>query len=724
MTTAERLPRSRGKSPVAPGERNVGLGKVKAFILLRFTLIIAASYLLLEQTGFRAVPGVIFALIGFGLVSNLVFIKLPKAWIESVWFSAGVVVIDTIWITGALLFTGRFEPEFFYLYFFVLFVAAIGENLRLIALGAVVICGGYLYGLVEAHGTAALTSSSSLIRIPFLFAVATFYGYLVDRVRSEQRRAEKQAATVANLESTQRILAQHTSEVEEARDELQHEVEERRRAEVELRKLTRAVEQSPSMVAITDTKGVIEYTNPRFAQAVARSPEDTVGRSVGELESGEREEDAWQALRSLGQWEGEVLVTPPAGAEEFWAATSISHLVDEEGGTDHCIVVQQDISDRKRAEETLRRANEELTKLSEMKSDFVSIVSHELRTPLTAIKNSIDLLKGGDSLDGEARDKFLVIAARNVDRLRLIIDDLLDLSKLEAGKLEFRFRRVRPGPLLEEIFSSFESRSDAQGPDLELRVADELEEVWIDAHRIEQVVGNLLSNAIKFTPAGGRVALEAERHTDGVQVSVVDTGIGIAAEDQERIFEPFYQVGSSLTRKVRGTGLGLSIARDFVRTHGSELQVESEPCRGSRFWFVLPRFSAAGAEMAELELEIWQQRIYPFFGLVVIELSEEASSVTEGETRSRLQALEEKLLAVLPRTSDIFHLQPAHRRLILILTGTPREGCVAVQRKLASALEADGSTPEARVLGPANYPDDGTSARELVRCALSRHGES
>ncbi|HKI87007.1 MAG TPA: histidine kinase dimerization/phospho-acceptor domain-containing protein, partial [Thermoanaerobaculia bacterium] len=443
MATADSVPARRREPPLATGSKEAAPGRVRAFILLRFTLIIAASYLLLEQTGFRAVPGIIFALIGFGLLSNLVVYKLPPTWIESAWFTAGVVVVDTIWITGALLITGRFEPEFFYLYFFVLFVAAIGENLRLIALGAVVICGGYLYGLVEAHGTAALANSASLIRIPFLFAVATFYGYLVDRVRSEQRRAEKEAATVVELEGTQVALAQHAREVEEARDELEHEVAERRRMEEELRKLTRAVEQSPSMVAITDTEGVLEYANPRFAKAVGLEPEEAVGRLIGKLESGEGEgEDAWQALRSRGEWEGEVMVTPAGGGEEFWAATSISHLVDERGGTDHCIVVQQDISDRKRAEETLRQANEELTKLSEMKSDFVSIVSHELRTPLTAIKNSIDLLQKGADLDGEARERFFSIAARNVDRLRLIIDDLLDLSKLEAGKLEFRFRRV------------------------------------------------------------------------------------------------------------------------------------------------------------------------------------------------------------------------------------------------------------------------------------------
>lgn len=705
---------------MAPAARRVGPGKVKAFILLRFTLIIAASYLLLEETGLRSVPTVIFALIAFGLVSNVVVFKLPVRWIESVWFSAGVVIVDTSWITVGLLVTGRFEPEFFYLYFFVLFVAAIGENLRLIALGAVVICGGYLYGLVEAHGVAALASSSSLIRIPFLFAVATFYGYLVDRVRSEQRRAEKEAATVADLESTQRILAHHAREVEEARDELEHEVEERRRAEEELRKLTRAVEQSPSMVAITDTSGVIEYANPRFANAIGRSAEEAIGLAVGELESGGRQEDAWQVLRSRGEWEGEVLVTPTGGGERFWAATSISHLVDEEGGADHCIVVQQDISDRKRAEEALRQANEELTKLSEMKSDFVSTVSHELRTPLTAIKNSIDLLERGGNLDEKAQENFFAIASRNVDRLRLIIDDLLDLSKLEAGKLEFRFRSVEPGPLLKEIFSSFESRAEAQGPDLELRVMANLDEVWIDAHRIEQVVGNLLSNAIKFTPAGGRVLLEAKRHSEGVEISVSDTGFGIAPGDQERIFERFYQVGNSLTRKVRGTGLGLSIARDFLRTHGSELRVESELGKGSRFWFVLPRFSARTAEMAALELEIWQQRIYPFFGLLVIELRRGRNFEGKEDTEARLLALQKKLLEKLPRRSDIFCLQPAQGRLVLILTGTPKEGCEVVRHKVASVLEAGEAVSGARVFGPASYPDDGSSARELVACALDR----
>ncbi|HKI86044.1 MAG TPA: hypothetical protein VKA53_04790, partial [Thermoanaerobaculia bacterium] len=158
--------------------------------------------------------------------------------------------------------------------------------------------------------------------------------------------------------------------------------------------------------------------------------------------------------------------------------------------------------------------------------------------------------------------------------------------------------------------------------------------------------------------------------------------------------------------------------------HGSELRVESEPGKGSRFSFVLPRFSAPSAEMTALELEIWQQRIYPFFGLLVIEIEESAAPGGREDTTSRLEALQQTLLEILPRRSDIFTLQPAHARLVLILTGTPREGCEVVRRKLASALAGGDAALRARILGPASYPEDGTSARELVACALGRHTAS
>lgn len=702
---------------VAPGGEST-VGQLRAFVLLRFTLIVASAYLLLEQTGFKDAPSVILVLLGFGVLSNLIIFRLPTKWTDSAWFSAAVMVVDTGWITAALLFTGRFEPEFFYLYFLVLFLAAVGENLQLVVIGALVIAGGYLFGLARTHNLGSILTASSLIRVPFLFAVAAFYGYMVVRVRSEKRRAEQEAQTIVGLENSQRGLKEHAHQMEQSRDKLKFEVTLRRRMEEELRKLTRAVEQSPSMIVITDTDGVVEYVNSRFVASTGISWNGAVGQQLRHLEGLTTGDEPWEALLEHGEWEGECLVSTRNG-DTFWTATSISHLVDDDGETEHCVVVQQDISDRKLAEKTLRLANKELTNLNQLKSDFVSTVSHELRTPLTAIKNAVDLLSGGDVPDDEARERFFGIATRNVDRLRLLIEDLLDLSKLEAGKLDFRFARVEPVELLRNIFATFESSAREDKPRLSLEVSGDIGPVWADPNRIEQVVVNLMSNAIKFTPVEGQVVLSAEGRAEGVEICVSDTGIGIEEEDQEHVFDRFYQTGNSLTRSSRGTGLGLAIARDLVRVHGGDLQLQSEVSKGSRFYFTLPRFSARTAEMTSLEQTVWEHRIYPFFGVIVLELEQETETSDESAIEDRLERLENSLRAIMPRASDLFVLQPANQRLVLIMIVTGREGSVAVREKLLAAQGDDRIPSRVRVHGPAVYPEDGTTARELVHEALN-----
>jgi K+-sensing histidine kinase KdpD len=162
----------------------------RAFLLLRYTLIVATAYLLLVEGGFQRPPlGVILLIVG-ALASNVVLAQLSEELTSTLPFALGVVLGDTTWITIVLINSGRFNAEFFYLYFFILLLAAIGENLRLIAIGAVVVCMAYVYLLMANGGTWSLWDSPSLIRIPFLFTVAAFYGYMVERTRTERRRAE------------------------------------------------------------------------------------------------------------------------------------------------------------------------------------------------------------------------------------------------------------------------------------------------------------------------------------------------------------------------------------------------------------------------------------------------------------------------------------------------------------------------------------------------------
>jgi PAS domain S-box-containing protein len=573
--------------------------RTSAFVLLRFTLLIATSYLLLAAESFTGLPVLVIVWIGVGLLSNVVATRLSRRLLESAGFAAGALLVDTLWITAGLLMTGRFEPEFFYLYFFVLFLAAIGESLGLIAIGSLVVCAAYLFTLSATGGgslAGVLTDSASLVRIPFLFAVACFYGYLVDRLRKERRRAGTEAATVDRLQEIRGTL-------ETANRRLEREVRERRRAEEQVRKLSRAVEQSPSMVIITDLDGVIEYANPRFAAVTGFGPQEILGRnlkSIGVPEDGLSDHAEIAEVLAAGTgWRGELRYHRPGG-EVLWAATSISPLRNQQGQQTHFIVVQEDVTERRLAEESLKQANHELARLSELKSAFVSTVSHELRTPLTSIQNALDIVRGGKAgpLAPDQR-RFLDMARRNQQRLAGIIDDLLDLSKLEAGGLDYHFREVEPAGLLAEVREAFEPQAEAARVRLAVETAAApAPPVLADPVRVTQILTNLVGNALKFTPPGGRVSLSARVSGDWLELSVTDTGPGIPPDDQRRVFEPFFQGSDQdpLTRTARGTGLGLAIARELARGHGGEVVVESIPGRGSRFTLRLPADRAPARE--------------------------------------------------------------------------------------------------------------------------------
>ncbi|MGH7378386.1 MAG: sensor histidine kinase, partial [Candidatus Methylomirabilales bacterium] len=236
------------------------------------------------------------------------------------------------------------------------------------------------------------------------------------------------------------------------------------------------------------------------------------------------------------------------------------------------LVTLRDISRRKQVEE--------------MKSNLIANVSHELRNPLTSIKNAIDTVAGGQAGPLTPHQfRFLSMASRNIDRLSSMINDILDLSKIEAGQMEYRFAPVDLGALLEQVVATFLPQAEAKGVSLACGSGPPGgPPVRADPERLEQVLCNLVSNAIKFTPSGGRVALSAAPAGGEVEVSVTDSGIGISPEDQRRIFDRFYQVGGDpLQRSSKGTGLGLAISRSILEAHGAALRVESDLGKGSRF---------------------------------------------------------------------------------------------------------------------------------------------
>ena len=398
------------------------LQRNKAFLLLRYTLIAATAYLILVENKFSSPPvGVVLAITA-ALLSNVLATNLPARVSSSSGFGLAVIVADTAWITAALIASGHFDAEFFYLYFFVLLLAAIGENLTLIAVGAVVVSGSYLYALSVTESGWSLWNSPTVIRIPFLFAAAAFYGYLVDRTRHEQRIA--------------------------------------------------------------------------------------------------------------------------AEAESAASAKGI----------------------------------------------FLATVSHELRTPITGILGWAQLLLD-TPLSPEQRE-YAEGVHRLGDSLVSIIGDFLDFTKIEARRIELETTAFTPRAVVEETVELLAGPAQRKGVEVAYRVDPAVPRALRgDPGRLRQVLLNLVGNALKFTAHGEvavRVAVAGQAaKTVTLRFEVADTGIGISPEQQARIFEPFAQAHRSTTREYGGTGLGLAIAKQLVGLMGGEIGVESEPGRGSRFWFTV-----------------------------------------------------------------------------------------------------------------------------------------
>jgi NtrC-family two-component system sensor histidine kinase KinB len=228
-----------------------------------------------------------------------------------------------------------------------------------------------------------------------------------------------------------------------------------------------------------------------------------------------------------------------------------------------------------------------LKELDRLKSEFVSIASHELRTPLTAMSMSMDLLM--ESTEGklnETEHELIAVAYEELRRLHSLINDLLDLSKIESGKLAMELSPVAIASLADKAVEVFEAQAAEKSVELKSEISRVLPAVQADPNKITWVLTNLIANALRFVDKGGRVRISADHVGEWVHVSVADDGPGIPVEQQSRIFDKFVQVKSD--KSVGGTGLGLAICKEIVRAHKGTIWVDSEPGRGSTFTFALP----------------------------------------------------------------------------------------------------------------------------------------
>ncbi len=246
--------------------------------------------------------------------------------------------------------------------------------------------------------------------------------------------------------------------------------------------------------------------------------------------------------------------------------------------------------------EALRAANEELKELDQLKSDFVSMVSHELRAPLTNINGSIELILADENMDPETQRAMLRIISEQTARLTRLVQGILNVSRIEARKLEIHPEAVSVRPLMEDVVKQMMQATERHSFQLP---EEPLPPVWADPDRLQEILSNLLDNAVKYSPDGGVIRLEAKVLDDRMIISVSDPGVGIPARELNKIFEKFHRVDRGDARATYGHGLGLYISKRLVEAHGGDIWVESEVGAGSTFYFTLPLADAGRPEQEE-----------------------------------------------------------------------------------------------------------------------------
>lgn len=330
--------------------------------------------------------------------------------------------------------------------------------------------------------------------------------------------------------------------------------------------LSAVLSQMTDGVLIADQSGRVQLLNRAAERLFHIKEKNAIDRSVVEVMRHHQLVDLWSEVR-----EGEPkTITLEMGTDhKFLQAIGISLGTDLPGSK---MLLLQDLT-------MIRR-------MDIIRRDFISNVSHELRTPLASLKALTDTLLDGALEDPPAARRFVVRMDTEVDNLTLLVNELLELSRIESGKISFEFQRIPPLKLLSSPCERMSLQADRVGLKLDLNCPSDLPQVFADPDRIGQVVINLLHNAIKFTPSGGQITVSARQKDEFVIFSVRDTGVGIDQKDLNRIFERFYKADRARTGG--GTGLGLSISRHMIEAHGGKIWVESQEGMGSTFHFSLP----------------------------------------------------------------------------------------------------------------------------------------
>ena len=377
----------------------------------------------------------------------------------------------------------------------------------------------------------------------------------------------------------------------------------------------------------------------------------------------------------------------------------------------------------------LKRANEELKRLDQLRTDSVSMVSHELRTPLATIKEFTAIL--ADGLAGTVTDnqrEYLQIIHSNVERMARLIDQLLDSTKLESGQVLLAKHFFEIDALLQQVVKSMEPLAQDKHIRLEAHVPATVG-VYADADKLIQVLVNLLSNAIRFTPEQGRVTVTVEELPDVIQFQVVDTGLGIDAEDVPKLFQKFPRL-SHVPGGLAGTGLGLAISKRLVELHGGRIWADSQPGRGSTFSFTIPKYHLEEIFREYLKTGLAQaQQRQGHFSIVMVALAEfpALSARVRGEPLTDLLRQVEAMVheTIRRRSGDVI-VRWKQGDIIVVLAEVDKTGCAAIAERLTRRIAREplpiGQDMQqlTATVTSVTYPEDALNAEDFLALAEQR----
>lgn len=361
---------------------------------------------------------------------------------------------------------------------------------------------------------------------------------------------------------------------------LNKEISERKKAESEIKKAAqewqRTFDSITDLVFIQDSEYTIAKVNKAFAKAMKVKPEEIIGKKCHEVVHGRN--TPWPGCPFQNVLDSKKGYSEEVDGQNIGTPllVTVSPIFDETGKLVGAVHVAKDITERRKVEN--------------LKNEFVSMVSHELRTPLSIIKEGVSLVL--DEIPGKVNEKqrdILNMSSENIGRLARIIDNLLDISKIEAGKLKLKKTLVDLSQIVKIACEEWRLKSSKKAQDLRCSIPDKPISISVDPDKIIQVLDNLISNAVKYTPEKGRIRIKLTDSKDNVKISISDTGRGISKKDLPKVFDKFQQFGRTSGPGANGTGLGLAITKNLVREHGGTIKVESKVNKGSKFTVVFPK---------------------------------------------------------------------------------------------------------------------------------------